>query len=131
MTPKITLTMCNQLIMLIDDDPIVNFISSKVLNKYNEEFEILDFQKALDALYYLRQHPEKSPDVIFLDLNMPEMDGWEFLQEYEKLNLRSDLYILTSSFAQRDVNKSKHYSKVKDFIIKPLTKQTIQRILAV
>jgi CheY-like chemotaxis protein len=121
--------MHTQKIMLIDDDEITLLIHSKILELYHEKIDIIAFQNAMDALHYLKNSSEKLPDIIFLDLNMPEMDGWGFLREYENLHQRTNLYILSSSVSQEDIRQSRQYKKVKDFIVKPLTKQKIENIL--
>jgi CheY-like chemotaxis protein len=72
------------------------------------------------------------PDVIFLDLNMPISDGWEFLEEYAKIESRVpkkiDVYVVSSSISPHDFERSKAYNVVKDFMIKPLDKGKLAEI---
>lgn len=73
------------------------------------------------------------PDVIFLDINMPVMNGWEFLEEYEKLNGRFQknmlLYVVSSSVDDADIRRSRQYGTVTDYIVKPITRIRYQELL--
>tara|TARA_R110000868_G_scaffold20682_3_gene87186 strand:- start:9297 stop:9719 length:423 start_codon:yes stop_codon:yes gene_type:complete len=123
-------------ICLIDDDPIFVFGTKVILNN-NSLFcsSILVFEngrEALDSLTALLKSENKIPEVIFLDLNMPIMDGWEFLDELCKIpdiNLKTKVYILSSSISSRDIAKSQEYEIVKDFISKPLTEERFSALL--
>ncbi|MDX2301579.1 MAG: response regulator [Microscillaceae bacterium] len=114
-------------IMLIDDDPINNLIIRKELTRFNPHIGLIVFESPTEALKYLTQEASK-PNLILLDINMPEMNGWEFLDEFEKLSLNINLAMLTSSIAKIDHKKSQDYSSVKDYFIKPLDKDKIQKI---
>jgi len=125
-----------RLVYLIDDDPTFNFITKLMLKKISFAEEIIDFVDAGDALSKLQQVADTErlnfPELIFLDLNMPGMDGWDFLDEYQllprKLVQQCKLYILTSSIDPIDKSKSLDYSCVADFITKPLALATVNRI---
>lgn len=115
-------------VVLIDDDVICNVVSKAIITKHVDVkiSEFTDPVKALVYCQYLAKHsPAEFPDVIFLDINMPEMDGWEFLEEFEKLPEavinKSGVVMLTSSIAYDDVIKSKTFRSVYDFLSKPLT----------
>jgi CheY-like chemotaxis protein len=115
-------------ILLIDDDPISIFISTSMLQN-STDFKIVSYTNAMDALDQLEQwsmlNTGPFPEIIYLDINMPIMDGWEFLDEFQKfppvLTGNCCVVMLTSSADLRDVEKAKSYSMVKDFISKPLT----------
>jgi CheY-like chemotaxis protein len=76
--------------------------------------------------------PQKLPDVIFLDLTMPDFSGWEFLEKFDKLqdslNKHVDLYVMTSSVRESDKERSTKYGCVNSFISKPLSKQALNSI---
>jgi len=123
-------------VCIIDDDPIFVY-GTKVLLNSNRNFcsNILVYENGQEALDVLQNtlNTNEFPDVIFLDLNMPVMDGWEFLDEFCKLPIvdaNTNIYILSSSVNPLDIEKSKKYSLVKDFISKPLTDTIFSRLLS-
>ena len=125
-------------ILLVDDDEINNFISIKLIKKALENTEIsscLNGRFAIEELIEIqREDPEKLPDYILLDINMPIMNGWEFLDEYKRLNIdpagKSKIYIISSSVFSNDINKAKSYPLVKNFISKPLSVEKIKDMFA-
>ncbi len=116
-------------IILIDDDKIVNFINRKIIQNTDPNVKLQDFNEADKALMFLKEHPEAAPDIILLDINMPVMNGWEFLDSFVKLNVRSVVYMLSSSIDPSDRLKASQYDCVRNFISKPLTADSIQNIL--
>jgi len=126
----------NKGIMLIDDDAITNMINTKII-KINSDFDVYDYLNAKRALEHLTQWsqsvPEKLPAIILLDINMPIMDGWEFLEEFQKLPKivleKSKLYMLTSSIDLEDIEKAKTYPVVMEFISKPLSVDKLRNII--
>ena len=125
-------------ILLVDDDEINNFISIKLIKKALENTEIsscLNGRFAIEELIEIqKEDPEKLPDYILLDINMPIMNGWEFLDEYKRLNIdpagKSKIYIISSSVFSNDINKAKSYPLVKNFISKPLSVEKIKDMFA-
>jgi CheY-like chemotaxis protein len=122
-------------LFLIDDDSIHQQIAKMMLERQGVAENIhnfLDAKQALDFLKLNASFPESLPDVILLDLNMPLMDGWEFLDEFEKikgsLSLLSKIYILTSSINHHDRERSKQYSAVSGYLVKPLSKKIMDEI---
>lgn len=115
-------------ILLVDDDEINNFISIKLIKKALLNTEItacLNGKHAIDHLEAINsEDPAKLPDYILLDINMPLMNGWEFLDEYKALKIdplgKSKIFIISSSVFSNDINKAKSYPLVHDFISKPL-----------
>ena len=105
---------------------IFNFIMKKLIDNVDPVHEVHDFtnpQKALETL------EEINPDVIFLDLNMPVINGWDFLQEMKKNNLNHKVYILTSSTSELDRRRSLNFNNVVNFLIKPVAEEEITDIL--
>jgi CheY-like chemotaxis protein len=91
---------------------------------------------AIDQLYEIqKKDPAKLPDYILLDINMPIMNGWEFLDEYKRLNIdpqgKTKIYIISSSVFSNDINKARSYPLVKDFISKPLNVDKIVELFRV
>ena len=126
-------------ILLVDDDEINNFISIKLIKKALLTTEIiacLNGKYAIDQLVDIqRKDPSKLPDYILLDINMPIMNGWEFLDEYKRLNIdpsgKTKIFIISSSVFSNDINKARSYPLVKDFISKPLNVDKIVELFKV
>ena len=115
-------------IMLIDDDDVNNFIGTKVIGKALVNSSVLPFTEARTALDYLKeadQNQKVLPDLIFLDLNMPGMSGWEFIEEYRDwLNDQEKkivLIVFSSSVFYEDVNRAKAYEVVNEYRSKPIS----------
>lgn len=122
-------------VMIIDDDEINNFICVKNLKDSGFSDEASFCLRGKDGLEELKNAgPDEIPDVIFLDINMPLMNAWEFLEEYNKLASSFEkevkLFILSSSVYKRDIAKSSEYANVTDYIIKPLNKATLDKVRA-
>lgn len=113
-------------IVLIDDDPISNFITEKLIsNSVKGSCQFFKFDNAKTALDELQ---DIQPNYLFLDLHMPEVGGWDFLENFNPSNENLKIYILTSSIDERDILKAKQYAFVKEFLSKPLIKNHIQEI---
>ncbi|MBN8571712.1 MAG: response regulator [Ignavibacteria bacterium] len=121
---------------LVDDDKVFQFITGKILKSLNVIDCILQFENGLPLLEYLQNNfdkPESLPDVIFLDIQMPFMDGWQFLQEYSNLKIsfakQIKIYILSSSISLYDREKARSYHQIKDFLVKPVGRDIYTKIL--
>ena len=118
---------------IIEDDDIAAFILQKEL-EVNDFFksDLRIFPNAKIALKYLKENnqSETLPDLIFLDINMPEMDGWEYLKELEKSKPEFEVPIvrLTSSINPQDQERAGLHSSVKGFYSKPITQKKLSEI---
>ncbi|MFY8010162.1 MAG: response regulator, partial [Flavobacterium sp.] len=120
----------------IDDDEIFTYIIKKIIEESDIAEQITIFNNGRDAINYLSEVAEEEtllPKVIFLDLNMPLLDGWGFLDEYIRLKPKMckkiNLYVITSSVSTYDHERSKQYSDITDFIVKPLAKEKFISII--
>jgi len=116
------------MIFLIDDDEIQNIINRKIIGLVDQEVEVITFLDAQSALDELRKK-ESIPKVIFLDINMPRMNGWDFLEIYEREGVGLPVMILTSSINNHDKEKSKNFPSVRGFLSKPLSADGLKDIL--
>ncbi len=126
-------------ILLVDDDEINNFISIKLIKKALLSTEIaacLNGKFAIEQLIEMQKKGvDKLPDYILLDINMPIMNGWEFLDEYIRLNIdpvgKTKIFIISSSVFSNDINKARSYPLVKSFISKPLSVDKIKEMFEI
>jgi len=117
-------------VLMIDDNDLDLLISRKLISKQDESLEFTEFSSATEAIVFLREQGKVAFDLLLLDLNMPEMNGWEFLDEYQKFTFpKASVYILTSSLDTRDKLKSKEYEVVKGYFDKPLKQHYISEII--
>lgn len=126
-----------QVCCIIDDDSIFIYGTKRIIEKVDFCNKIIVYnngQEAIDGIYELIKTKEQLPDVILLDINMPVMDGWEFLVEFKKLqNLFSKkihIYIASSSVDPRDIERVKNYKEISDYILKPITPDDLGKIIS-
>jgi CheY-like chemotaxis protein len=115
-------------VLLIDDDRSMNFLSQEILRYMNAAKEILVAEDGVAACKLLDQ--QKCPDLIFLDIRMPRMDGFGFLETIERTGRCKNVRVvmLTSSIRREDQEKALSYSHVVDYCEKPLTEEMIEKI---
>lgn len=126
------------LVALIDDDEIVKFIASKVIESTNLVDRIKTFANGEEAINFLRfnsKNLDLIPEIILLDLNMPIMDGFEFLEKYiklePKLGKKITIYVVSSSVTPVEIERLDKISEVSDYIIKPINKEKFEKIVGV
>ena len=122
-------------VFLVDDDQIFRTATTVLLQRELEAIEISEFKNGMevyDRLLEMERTQEPLPDVILLDINMPLMNGWEFLEELKgcaaELRENIDIHILTSSIAPEDLNLSLTYEFIKGYITKPFTIEDVRGV---
>lgn len=125
------------LIFVVDDDPVYRLIMKKMAATCGVADQLRYFEDGEKAFHYLEAHytaPDRLPDLILLDLNMPYMDGWEFLDRftdlYPLMARPVTTYIVSSSVAHDDRAKAERYAFVRGFISKPIALSRFQELLA-
>ena len=123
-----------KLAYLVDDDHISNFLTGKILENAGFCEELIIFQdahRALLALEDIIRSGGPMPEMILFDLNMPEMDGWGFIERFSSLSISNPLptFIYTSSIDPSDREKSESYKAITDFVTKPLTIPKLDKIM--
>jgi len=123
-------------VLIVDDDPILIMVCGRLMKITGFSDEVVSAREGREALQVLEDifnsSPEKLPEVILLDINMPVMNGWEFLEDFKRLVMRFPreipVYMLSSTIDQADFDKAKTYPVIKGFYSKPLTKDNLEEI---
>lgn len=108
---------------MIDDSDIANFIMRKIIFSIYKDIRLEEFTNPVEGLEYLKKN---KPSVVFLDLNMPTMSGWQVLDELEKEGISQNVIILTSSISGFDEEKAGKYRNVVHYLVKPITKEALR-----
>ena len=122
-------------VCVIDDDKIYSFAIKHIINRSGIAENIIFFNNGRVAMDFLNQQIQQRhslPDLILLDLNMPVLDGWQFLEEFETIKnaLKNTIpiYIVSSSIDEEEHSRARSIKSVNDFITKPITISTLQNI---
>ena len=125
-------------LVVIDDDPIDHFMMKHILrgkNYFDTTTYTIYGKLVIEFIEEHKAEPDMLPDVIFLDLNMPEFSGWDFLERMEKMQhevgKNIQVYIISSSVRNADKEASSKYPFVSDFLSKPVESSDIERILGI
>lgn len=124
--------------LLIDDDRINNYITKMILQKTFEGVEVIDFIDAEVGLEFIKSEPKNivinEKTTLFLDINMPTLSGWEFLEAFalfdEEIKNQYNIYILSSSINISDINLANENHFVLDFIEKPVNKVKLVKLFS-
>ncbi|WP_291726306.1 response regulator [Bernardetia sp.] len=122
-------------VCVIDDDPIYTYLTDKVMKMVDFSNHIEFFKDGEDALNSLKPRLRSGrnvPEIIFLDLNMPIIDGWQFLDEIVKVNYKKKviIYVVTSSIDPADTKRAESYSIVDKYVVKPITPEMLEELFA-
>lgn len=121
-------------VFLIDDDPINIFTIEKLIKKCDANALVKSFDSGKKALAYFENlDVQNYPDIVLLDLYMPEMDGWQFLDAYQEQGLKKSsctIYILSSSVDERDAVLAEEHGLIQEFLKKPLDKDKLINLLS-
>jgi len=124
------------IIALVDDDKVFQLTTLRTIQAAKLTDRILQFENGEEALTFLRNHAEESdnlPDYIFLDINMPFVDGWMFLQDFtglsENLAKKINIFMVSSSIDPRDIQRAKSIPEVQEYITKPVSREKFIELL--
>ncbi len=124
-------------VAIVDDDKIFQHTSARMIEALDLSRKILQFNNGEEALQYLKSYasdPDNLPDFLFLDINMPYVDGWMFLADYATLKdtLVKDIqiFMISSSIDQRDILRAQKNSDVREYILKPVTPEKFRDLVA-
>ncbi len=120
-------------VLLVDDNSLDNFVNKKLLESNGFAEEVTAYQSPIEALDFIKKAKLADlPEVIFLDINMPEMDGFQFLDAFAQLSEETlqqcKIIMLSTSESFKDLNRANKNRFIKKFLNKPLTVQTVQAI---
>jgi CheY-like chemotaxis protein len=120
-------------IMIVDDNPADNRYHQIIIEDLGVATHIQVANSGADALNSLIEYSRSPPELVFLDINMPKMNGWEFLEAYRNLDIHLKkeikIIVLTTSLNEEDKEKAEKISEVTDFRVKPLTEEMLIEIM--
>lgn len=125
-------------IAVVDDDDAFHFITSRAIKSLSGSHSILQFFSGVEAMKYLGDHAADVallPDVLLLDLNMPILDGWMFMEEYSKIknNIAKEIsiFIVSSSIDANDIDRAKQNKNIIDYLMKPISIEKFKELLSI
>jgi response regulator of citrate/malate metabolism len=125
-----------QKLVVIDDDPYFHFIVKKILNAHSDSTTVDYCYNGMLVINYIKEHLEDQsmlPDYIFVDLNMPIFNGFDFFRLYEELSLliykSIKIYVVSSCINPKIIKEILHYPFISNYITKPMTKKVLEGVL--
>ena len=112
-----------RIVVFVDDDKVQHMINKRILLKIDPTLKLIFFESPSMALEWLTNN---MADILLLDINMPEMKGWELLDEMERMGISIEVKMLTSSMAPEDIEESKNHRMVSGFLNKPLKEEEVK-----
>jgi len=123
-------------IALVDDDSSYQFLTSRTIRSIGNTNDILQFYNGLEAIQYLSQNahiPQELPDLLLLDINMPLLDGWMFLEEYSSIKDRIEkeinIVMVSSSIDSKDIDRARQHEDIADYLMKPVSIEKFKELL--
>jgi CheY-like chemotaxis protein len=123
------------ILCFVDNDEVYLFLIRKVIEKKYKDNKILEFYNGLDAIEFIKENIKDKhllPDIIFLDINMPVMDGWEFIESFKRIKREIQkpitIYMVSSSVDDADLNRAKNIKEISEFVCKPMTIEKVNTI---
>ncbi|WP_405398376.1 response regulator [Maribacter sp. Asnod2-G09] len=122
-------------ILLVDDDELYLYLMQKTIHQISKELVVSTFTDGEQAVEYIAKCTEEQvelPEVIFLDINMPFLDGWGFLNEFKKLKPKIinniNIYMVSSSMRESDVKRASNFEELTGYVVKPVNKVQLAEI---
>ncbi|MDP5062096.1 MAG: response regulator [Maribacter sp.] len=122
-------------ILLVDDDELYLYLMEKTIHQISKELVVTTFTDGEQAVEYISKCTEEQvelPEVIFLDINMPFLDGWGFLNEFKKLKPKIinniNIYMVSSSMRESDVKRASNFEELTGYVVKPVNKDQLAEI---
>ena len=126
------------ILCFVDNDEVYLFLIKKMIEKKYGDCKVLEFINGLEAIEFIKEnieYPQLLPDIIFLDINMPVMDGWEFVESFKRIKseIRKPItiYMVSSSVDEADMERAKNIKEISEFICKPMTIDKVNDIFHV
>lgn len=122
-------------ILLVDDDELYLYLMEKTIYQLSDKLVVTSFTDGEQAVEYIAKCTVEKimlPEVIFLDINMPFLDGWGFLKEFKKLKPKLinnvNIYMVSSSMRKSDIKRASHFEELTGYVVKPVNKEQLAEI---